>query len=55
MKNASQNISIVLTAQNAKCIKKVCKSVNLTPERLINDLLSRLTIIVSVKPKEYEL
>ena len=55
MKTASQNVVIKLTPSNAKKLKKACKCVNLTPEFLVNDLLSKITITIAVKPKEYEL
>lgn len=55
MKTASQNAVITLTPSNTKKLKKACKLVNLTTEFLVNDLLSKITITICVKPKEYPL
>ena len=55
MKTTKQETLVKITTPNARRIKKVCKSVKLTPEFLVNDILSRLSFIISVKPKEYEI
>lgn len=56
MKTAKQKQTVItLTNNNARRIKKVCKSVKLSPEFLVNDILSRIDLVVVVKPKEYPL
>lgn len=56
MKNTKQNQTVItLSKDNAKRVKKVCASVKLSPEFLVNDLLSRIDLVVVVKPKEYQL